>query len=106
MSKLFRAVYLSVIMGAALTHSLTHSLTQTVSCFACSSTIIEPHSSDLESLFADSQFSPVADIPSGADISYLSAEVVIDVKRRYGKWTLCQSALYGDTVKPKWVGRP
>ncbi|MGL5048288.1 MAG: hypothetical protein ACRC6S_12200 [Shewanella sp.] len=99
MSKLFRAVYLSAIMGAALTHSDSQ-------LFACSSTIIEPHSSDLESLFADSQFSPVADIPSGADISYLSAEVVIDVKRRYGKWTLCQSALYGDTVKPKWVGRP
>ena len=36
--------------------------------FACSSTTIEPDPSDLESLLADSLFSPVADIPSVADI--------------------------------------
>lgn len=57
MSKLFRAVYLSAIMGAALSQ-----------LFACSSTTIEPDPSDLESLLADSLFSPIVDIPSVADI--------------------------------------
>jgi len=76
MSKLFRAVYLSAIMGTALSQ-----------LFACSSTTIEPDPSVLESLLADSLFSPVADIPSVADIFYLPPEVVTDVKRSYDKYT-------------------
>ncbi|HAY95852.1 MAG TPA: hypothetical protein DCY70_18430, partial [Shewanella sp.] len=60
MSKLFRAVYLSTILSVVFSQ-----------LFACSSTTTEPNPSDLESLLADSLFTPVADIPSVADIFYL-----------------------------------
>ena len=77
MSKLFRAVYLSTILSVVFSQ-----------LFACSSTTIEPNPSDLESLLADSLFTPVANIPSVADIFYLPPEVVTDVKRRYGIYTI------------------
>lgn len=73
MSKLFRAVYLTAFLGVAL-----------VQLCACT-TVTTPKTDEVESLFADSLFTLVTDIPSIKDIFYLPPEVVSDIKRTYDR---------------------
>lgn len=55
---------------------------------SCSSTPLEPTVIELEALFDDSLFKPVANIPSVEDIFSLPSSVAVDVKRSYDRYVI------------------
>lgn len=55
---------------------------------SCSSTPLEPTVIELDALFDDSLFKPVANIPSVEDIFSLPSSVAIDVKRSYDRYVI------------------
>ncbi|PIW59743.1 hypothetical protein [Shewanella sp. CG12_big_fil_rev_8_21_14_0_65_47_15] len=80
MSTLFRAVYSSVIYGVLLCQ-----------LWACSSSPEMPKADEVESLFVDSLFTPVTDIPSAEDIFYLPPDAVVEVRRAFERYSLSHS---------------
>lgn len=80
MSTLFRAVYSSAIYGLLLCQ-----------LWACSSSPVVPKADEVESLFADSLFAPVADIPSAEDIFYLPPDAVTEVRGAFERYSLSHS---------------
>lgn len=55
---------------------------------SCSSTPLEPTVIELDALFDDSLFKPVANIPSVEDIFSLPSSVAVDVKRSYDRYVI------------------